>query len=358
MSVAAVEAARESITAEQWRPKRLRPEDVVPKHVRHCYECGARDWWIYTWRKGTVGKASRSPYRCNSWRCPGCRRHEASVTFARIMEAFTAVEARAEDCVFVVLTLDREGYYSGERWRSAADAYRALSAMSRAILKRWRRWLERTGRASFGSRWVATVEAHRTGWPHVNLVIHSPDLAAHLRAQKRGTTGRDAVLLEGELLSAAVGTGWGVESTAEVCRGKTESLADYVTKLSFEAHETTGELAKLTQLPMAAPPRFRRLRSGKGFLPPRRKNPDVTGTLVRRSRDWDGTPVVLPIHAPPLESLGHVAGCCYHEEGLQAEELAWEATYQRYLGRWRPPARHSFERRREGPQLARASPAG
>jgi hypothetical protein len=52
-----------------------------------------------------------------------------------------------------------------------------------------------------------------------------------------------------------------------------------------QADRTVGEVAKLTQLPLNAPKRFRRLRSGRRFLKPRRKDPAWTGTVVRRVAD-------------------------------------------------------------------------
>jgi hypothetical protein len=47
---------------------------------------------------------------------------------------------------------------------------------------------------------------------------------------------------------------------------------------SIEGH-TVGEVTKLSQAPTIAPSHFRRLRSSKGFLPPKRRDPDITGAL-------------------------------------------------------------------------------
>ncbi len=50
--------------------------------------------------------------------------------------------------------------------------------------------LERSGRSKqlrtvryLGNRWVSVVEAHRSGWPHVNLYVWCPELAAELRRE-------------------------------------------------------------------------------------------------------------------------------------------------------------------------------
>jgi hypothetical protein len=94
-----------------------------------------------------------------------------------------------------------------------------------------------------------------------------------------------------------------------------------VRRMGKRVARTTGEIVKLTQLPMNAPSRFRRLRAGKGFLPPRRKNPAVTGTLLRRTFDrHDGTPMVMPLHEiKDAEVRAISAEACYHEHDL------WEA---------------------------------
>lgn len=311
---------------------------VLPKHVRNCNGgAGARGWWIYTWNKLDPSKKQRAPYNCQSWRCPHCARYEASVTFARIKEAFAPLSD--DGAVFIVLTLDREGYYSrnGGRWRNTTEAFKELGKLSEKFLKRLRRMHKRMGWAPFGSKWVATVEAHRTGWPHLNIVLHSPELAEYLERdraarERRGLSARDQVLVQDELRACVVGAGWGPRSTAERGRSK-EALAGYITKLSGLAGSTAGEVAKITQAPTQAPERFRRLRSGKNFLPPRRVDPEVTGTLVRRYYMHNG-PMVVPIHQVKGEDAQReVAACCYHEEQLLVEEMA-EAEHVKLMTRF------------------------
>lgn len=233
------------------------------------------------------------PYACNSWRCPTCARHEAAVTFARIKEAFGPLPAH--ECVFLVLTIDREGTLGPQRWRDATSAYKAISKLTEKLLKRLRRLHATKGWECFGSRWVGTVEAHRSGWPHLNLVIHSPELAQHLRREQsklkpkaREKYGKDwkrhVCRLRGELRRHVRESGWGAVGTAEPARSK-DALAGYITKLAANADKAWAEVAKLTQLPLNAPERFRRLRSGKRFLPPRHSNPETTGALVRCERN-------------------------------------------------------------------------
>jgi hypothetical protein len=206
-----------------------------------------------------------------------------------------------------VLTLDRDGYYSGKAWSDVREAYKRLGAQSERFLKRLRRRLSARGYVAFKRQWVAVVEAHRSGWPHMNLMIHCPDLARLLResadSRKRlGMTDRESILLAGDLKAHAIEAGWGPQSTAEACRGDVDALTGYVTKLAGLHDASVGEVAKITQAPMVANARFRRLRSGKGFLPPRRSNPAFTGCLVRRRRSREGDWEVQRLNPPKDES--------------------------------------------------------
>lgn len=240
------------------------------------------------------------------------------MTFARIKQATGPLPA--DGWCFLVLTLDRDGYYSGERWSDVNEAYRALGSMTRATLKKigatWGPETRLEGKKrprtvrKLGNRWVAVVEAHRSGWPHVNLLVWCPALAAQLRAERDARLNdpeiadavgeaqaawragqqpsnvvrelaRKAVVLGGSLRELAEESGWGRQSTAEAARSS-EAIAGYVVKLAGYHDASAGELAKITQAPLNAPERFRRLRSGKGFLPPRHHDPAITGCLLRR----------------------------------------------------------------------------
>jgi len=164
--------------------------------------------------------------------------------------------------------------------------------MTSNFLSRLNRWLKKQGMDPVASRWVGVAEAHRSGWPHMNLVLVSKGLAAHLRAERKGlefdgVQGRALMLARGELADHVLGAGWGPQSTMEVARSK-GALAGYLVKLAGELDKdgdaesrgrVVGEVAKLTQVPLNAPLNFRRLRSGRGFLPPRRKG-EHTGAML------------------------------------------------------------------------------
>lgn len=314
---------RTRISEREHRPRSLqgarrwRPRDVIPKHVRHCFNSGCTFWWLYHWLKHDPGSVVRVPYTCRSWRCEHCRRHEAHVLYARIREAMTPLSR--DGWTFWVLTCDRRDF------KDAGEAFAELSRRTRNLLARLRRFMGRQEWRKLDNEWLATVEAHRSGWPHVNLLLWSPELAHALRDERaereaRGMRDRNATLIGGELLEHVIGAGWGVQSTAEAVLSD-EKVASYVVKLAGEGEATAGELAKLSQLPTMAAARFRRLRSGKGFLPPRRKDSRYTGTLVRRTTDQNGCPLVLPLHNVAPEARPQVAAVCYAEEDRWIQEM-------------------------------------
>jgi hypothetical protein len=132
-------------------------------------------------------------------------------------------------------------------------------------------------------------------------VGHAPTLAVQLEQERvrrvdEGATPREAILIGGELKTAAVATGWGPQSTTEVAQS-TDAIAGYIVKLAGQHDATLGEISKLTQVPLNAPVRFRRLRSGKGFLPPRRKS-RYTGVLLRRRPSREGDEEICQVNPP------------------------------------------------------------
>lgn len=281
-------------------------DDTVPKCVKKCHGTGGRDWWIYTWRKDNPTACVRIPYLCQSWRCPSCRQHEAHVQYARMQQAAAKLEPLG--WIFITLTV-RRGATADPRGSTDA-AYRALSAQSGKFLKRLRRWQESKHWKALENQWIATVEAHRSGWPHLHMVIHSPQLAKWLRKNEQ-----EENLFPPELQAHLVECGWGPRSTIEVARER-DKLMSYLVKLSGEHDQALGELAKLTQLPTVAPKRMRRLRAGKRFLPPRiRSNDEWTGTLVRHRFDQRGLLEAQSVHAHRED--WSVRQVCEHEEQLQ-----------------------------------------
>jgi len=279
-----------------------RPErELAPDYVVRCpgsqYESRLPPLVLRTWDRGNPDKQKRGLVLCGSWRCDSCQDYRAAVDFARMKEAFGPYES--SDCVSIVLTLDRNGYYSGERFADADQAFSELSRRSRNFLSRINRLCKKRGWDPPGSRWVATVEAHLSGWPHLNIVMVAPELAEYLRA---GAARRRAAVLalggsehqaktramrvSGPLLEAALGAGWGPISSAESTRSK-GALAGYIVKLAKKMDKAAGEIAKMTQRPTKAPIGLRRLRAGVRFLPPRRVS-GKTGVVLHSRWHYSG----------------------------------------------------------------------
>jgi len=228
--------------------------------------CASKSWHLHLKHK-TTGKEERICWKCRSWRHQGdCARHVARRDFARISEAFG--RERPSSLVYLVLTLDQD--------KDESHGMTPISAY-RSLVRRWqslRQWLQRQfGRVGY----VATVEQHRTGWPHLNVVVSSEDFAAAIRQEDRKNG-----VAPGWLKGAAVRAGFGYRAWAEAPRN-TEELAGYLVKLAHR-ESLMGEVAKLSQLPLASPPGTRRLRSSRAFLPPSTSSTgEWTGELMKFS---------------------------------------------------------------------------
>ena len=308
-----------------------RPRAVVPRYVAQC-GCHA----LYTWKKGHPSIVTRKQLLCGSWRHHGlCARRNASVAFARIKEALDPLPP--EGNIFLVLTKDRNGVYTGKPLTSIDATYADLGKKTTRFIALVRKYCAQRGWPP-PVLWIGVAESHRSGWPHFNLILHAPELAAELEAERvaalaRGETARNSTLLRGALLGFAMRTGWGVQSTAERARSA-DALAGYIVKLAGEADATTGEIAKLSQVPTNAPKSFRRLRSSKGALPPTRKDRDYTGVMVQRLANWHRSPYAA-MARPSKDPEARVVA----ERLLEVEEGRMQREYEAKL-----PLRFNEER--------------
>src|SRR5207253_3112158 len=104
------------------------------------------------------------------------------------------------------------------------------------------------------------IEASRTDLPHMNVVLPSAVLATLLGAfPAEGYRAREGLSPEW-LNTIACKAGFGFRSTAKVFGTKRDAVS-YCTKQAKAVRGVTGEVTKLSQYPVRAPRKFRRVRS-------------------------------------------------------------------------------------------------
>ena len=247
----------------------------------------------------------------------------------------------------------------------------------RTLTRRWqhlRQAVQREGkRRGDGQRipYVACTEVHRSGWPHLNLLLESHWLADALleehgcpRVAYPGIRCGVAGCARDWLSDRAVSCGFGPVVFLEVARSSGQDAAHYMLKLAGELEGAAGkrrrpdlgraaaEVVKFSQAPVNAPPHFRRLRAARGMLDPPKRNPDMEGALcgqpasrVQAAIDADldlvdvtdgdtGEVTRLPFTArgpPPLDRSAWAppdwAALCdrWRDLKLSAERRAWAA---------------------------------
>lgn len=306
---------------EQSQVKKTYGADPGPSAPKYIKACHTQSWMLATWSKTSEAPSvSTRPARCCSWRHTGpCAQQKAAEDYSRIQAALAPLPR--EDICYLVLTLDPSAW-DGTGWRgwagetpdrvpNAVKNESAISAAYSALSDRWR-VLACAIRRDFGAfEYVSTVESHRNGWPHLNVILVSPEIArdavvAHggLYGWSQAAAGREAarIVLGGYLERAGFGAIAFLEPAGRITADGKDPLAAYVAKLAADngtpwdgqSHgllstdgevtsldaQIVAEIAKLSQVPHRAPKNFRRLRSSKGFLPPIRRNPDITGILL------------------------------------------------------------------------------
>lgn len=299
------------------------PEVWDSNYIHACHESR---WKLATWKKSAPDVVSWRPARCCSWRHAGpCRQQKAQQDYARISEALARHE-RAH-VSYLVLTVDPSAWTAegntGDATKKKGAIY-DLEARNRAYKELVDCWheLRRAIKRRFGSlEYVCTVECHKSGWPHINVIAVSESLTAEIASaslafdnmarQFRGRKTCEMVLSK-ELRAAGFGRIGFAEIAAPLESDGGDRLAGYIAKLAGQAQEgflgeetsglvdsfdskMVGEIIKASQVPTMAPKNFRRLRSSKGFLPKVKKDENLTGALFddagkrigkRRSQDF------------------------------------------------------------------------
>ncbi len=275
--------------------------DFQPSYVKNCINNPFRPpgagFTLALWPKADPSDVTLAAAPCCSIRCssPICQLVANRRDFAKVDDAFKRLDAPAHEFVFMVLTIDALGTLAaradGKTWGDADEMFGELSRNTRNLLSRFKRENERRGWRHFENRWVATVEIQQSGNPHLNLVIHWPDYAEHLRRNPS-----DDNRLAGQFLKHARATNWGTISTAEPARNA-EALAGYIAKTAANLDRVTGEVSKLCQTPIRTRRKVRRIRAGKGFIRTREKGTTHQGIMLRRRLTYGGLmsePIMRP----------------------------------------------------------------
>lgn len=237
-----------------------------------------RESWSLAWWPRIIGskpgtEAFCAPLLCGSWRCRRCARWRGAVDWTRCAKA---VQSRSW-WLYVVLTFDPAIYRN--RWEAYRDAGEC-----------WDHGLRRSIERAFGRvEYLQTWERHRSGWPHLNVILTGDGIRAAV--ERYGTTkrrarrsGRVCLFSPGFrqwLLARAIRAGFGRGSLwtevldPEVCGDR---MAAYLLKL---AKELTGAAEKKgDQSPIDAPRHFRRIRASRGLLPKSESSGEWTGKLI------------------------------------------------------------------------------
>ena len=249
--------------------------DGIPTYIRKCGR-----WTIATWNQST-GDVRILPYRCRSWRCPRCVGYVNWRDRNRIAKAIEK-HGGVEVFVYMVLTFGRGGRVRrGVRaWRTAKKAYAGCYECWDHLRKRMGRRYGTTAADDSPRklRYVAAVEAHGDGFPHLNVLMHQPDLASRCREEWKG--------VKKELRPHVLNSGFGNRFWIEGARGAANEPASYLVKQAVAGTSLGAEMAKELQLPLQAPKGFRRLRASRGFLPPPPSGEEAwTGVLVKQEAD-------------------------------------------------------------------------
>lgn len=325
-----------------------KPHICDPAYIHACHEVR---WRLATWRKSSPDVVSWRPARCHSWRHGGpCALSRAAQDYARIKEAL-ARQPR-EEVSYLVLTLDPSAW-TADGWlgfdrrlgrvrRDDAKSDKgAISAAYAALSARWRVLAQNMRREWGKFEYVSTIEQHRSGWPHLNVVLVSRELAGDVvafserrKVWSRKARGRDvARSVFGDMLERS---GFGpvafIEPAGSLTANGVDRLAAYIAKLAGAVGSVwdgadrgtglanvfpidgkiVGEVVKLSQAPIRAESHFRRIRSSKGFLPAKAKDEDVTGALFdERGRRIGAMPgarmVAAALAADTTEGVAAVA---------------------------------------------------
>lgn len=215
-----------------------------------------------TMKKKKNGAVSYSRAWCGTWRCLCCRPYVAKRDFARTASALRKCDP--ENLSFFVLTLDQQECRDTIKGFNAQKSYDVMTERSRRFMRLLRKEYGKIG-------WVGSIEAHKSGYCHMNIVANNKEIAEEIRRSLIWSRKPHEIEVFCEIADKAGLGRIGVELVRSADR-----IGSYVVKVAFEG-KIAKEATKETQLPIAAKKGTRRLRSSVGFLPKKEKRKKEEG---------------------------------------------------------------------------------
>lgn len=286
-----------ALTREQ-RAKANPPQLPHPRDPAYVHACHHGEWLMHFRYKTGPKVGASAPYTCGSRRHLGpCRDRWSRILFARLADPACQFTTAHKTGAAMLWTLTLPGaMHANTSEHSLLALNEALGDRLRRLFNRLNKQAKRDGRPVLAYFWVR--EAHRSGVPHVHLLVVDKHEADQLRDRDQLHEARPDVaangaakLATGSLLAAALASGFGERFEAELVKDR-EAVVGYMTKVvgsmgdeerakraRYEDRALAGEVTKGTQVPELLPVHCRSYGSSRGFIPPRNKDDNVTAFI-------------------------------------------------------------------------------
>ena len=288
-------AAKKTLDERRADNPPCEPAAHHPGYVHACHE----KKWTFRVRHTRGEKAGANvPYTCGSRHHAGpCRDQWCRRLFGRITDPASVFKSASPDAVmFWTFTLPPKwhsrfpGIEVGETrcgqnipsvgtavpFDTRLDANRILGKQLRSYMQGLNKKLKRRGQESVRYFWIR--EDHKSGVPHLHLLVVHAELAAEVRerdALQILVPEEDKSLAPATWIARAVKCGFGVRFDAQLAHDR-EGLAGYVTKVMARL---SGEVTKQGQVAERLPASCRSYGYSRGFIPPPAKRDEWTGWI-------------------------------------------------------------------------------
>lgn len=231
--------------------------------MRYITACQCGRWYIETWKKDEPDNVRLIPYRCRSWRHEGeCRLWNGAQMFCRVRDAILSLR----NWTLLTLTYAQRGReLNAARFREAKE--------------QWAKLRKRLIYDYEGIKYIQTWEVHKSGWPHVHIALSNSELYALCEYD-------GASNFANLIRHHATSVGFGGRGEITPLRS-TGAVAGYLSKLARELVDGSVK----SQIPVNAPPHFRRLRASRGLLPKVLRNEDYTGRMLEMKDNGELVPL-------------------------------------------------------------------